>query len=289
MLTYHSPAKVNLVLEVLGKYDGYHQISSIVQAISLCDILNFQLSEELCFKCSEPSLEHHNLVMKAATLLKETTTCSKGAQIELRKHIPFGVGLGGGSSNAATTILALNKLWELELPVSKLIHLASRLGSDVPFFIYGGAALVEGIGEKITPLPSLPPVWFILLVPPLPKIPDKTKQLYGRLNSSHFTTGQFVYASLPSLMQGKIIDPSLMFNVFGKVAFDVFPGLNEYKKKFEEAGAQRVYIAGSGPCLFTIAYEEEEASELRLRLREQKLQCYVASPLPRHDRNNCGG
>ena len=115
MLTVYAPAKINLVLEVLGKDNDYHRISSIVQSIDLCDVLNFQLDEEVCFECDVPSLKRDNLVTRAVTLLKESTKCSLGARIELRKHIPWGVGLGGGSSDAAATRFALNELWEFRL------------------------------------------------------------------------------------------------------------------------------------------------------------------------------
>ena len=278
MLTVYAPAKINLILEVLGKdNDGYHQISSIVQAINLCDILNFEPAKEISFKCSEPSLEEDNLVTKTAVLLKETTKCDKGARIELHKHIPWGVGLGGGSSDAATTLLTLNELWGLKLPVSELVYLASKLGSDVPFFIYGGTALVEGRGEKVTPLPSLFPTYFVLLVPP-PRIPDKTSLLYSKLDSRYFTEGQFVRAALPSLMQGKAIEPSLMFNAFEKLAFGIFPNLAKYKRKFKEVGASSIHLAGSGPALFTSVYKEEEAKQLCLYLQKQGVECHIALP-----------
>jgi len=280
MLTVYAPAKVNLVLEVLGKHDDYHRISSIVQSIDLCDVLNFQLDEEICFKCDVPSLRSDNLVTRAATLLKESTKCSLGTRIELRKHIPWAVGLGGGSSDAAATILALNELWGLGLPLSELGHLASKLGSDVPFFIHRGTALIEGKGEKITQLPSLPATWFVLLVPPVPKVLDKTKQMYNNLDNAYFTEGQFVQAALSSLRQGRAIDHSLMFNVFKKVAFDFFPGLEKYRKTLEEAGAPGVYLAGSGPCLFTFFSEEKKAGESFSRLKKQGLECYLASSFP---------
>ncbi|GAI49219.1 unnamed protein product, partial [marine sediment metagenome] len=125
------------------------------QAVSLCDVLKFQLAEGISFECSEVSLEQSNLVTRAAMLLKKTTKCDKGVRIRLRKNIPWGVGLGGGSSDAAATLLTLNKLWGLKLSVSELARLAFRLGSNISFFIYGGTALVEGKGEKVTPLPSL--------------------------------------------------------------------------------------------------------------------------------------
>ena len=281
MLTVYAPAKINLVLEVLGKDNDYHRISSIVQSIDLCDVLNVQLDEEIGFECDEPGLKRDNLVAKAATLLKESTKCSLGARIELRKHIPWGVGLGGGSSDAAATLLALNELWGLGLSLSELVHLASKLGSDVPFFIHKGTALVEGRGEKVTPLPSLPSTCFVLLVPPLPKISGKTKQMYNNLRVADFTGGQFVQAALTSLMQGREIDPSLMFNVFEKIAFDFFPGLDKYRKILEEAGAPGVYLAGSGPGLFTFFRGKEEAGELFSRLRKHRLECYLTFSFPR--------
>jgi 4-diphosphocytidyl-2-C-methyl-D-erythritol kinase len=280
VLTVYAPAKINLVLEVLGKDNDYHRISSIIQPIDLCDVLNFQLDEEVCFECAVPGLKRDNLVTQAATLLKESTKCSLGARIELRKQIPWGVGLGGGSSDAAATLLALNELWGLGLPLSELVRLASELGSDVPFFIHKGTALVEGEGEKVTPLPSLSATCFVLLVPPLPKIQGKTMQMYNNLHVADFTGGQFVQRALSSLRQGKAIDHSLMFNVFEKVAFDFFPKLGKYRKTLEEAGAPGVYLAGSGPCLFTFFSEERQAKVISLNLRGQGLECYLTSPFP---------
>ncbi len=280
MLTVYAPAKINLVLEVLGKLNDYHRISGIVQSIDLCDVLNFQPDEAICFECDEPSLKRDNLVTRAATLLKKSTRYSLGARIELRKHIPWGVGLGGGSSDAAATLLALNELWELRLSLPELVQLASELGSDVPFFTHKGTAWVEGKGEKVTPLPSLPSIYFVLLVPPLPKISGKTKQMYGKLNAAHYTEGRFIQQALSYLKQGKAIDHSLMFNVFEMVAFDFFPGLDKYRKTLEEAGAPGVYLAGSGPCLFTFFSEERQAKVISLNLRGQGLECYVTSPFP---------
>jgi len=280
VLTVYAPAKINLVLEVLGKDNDYHQISSIFQSIDLCDVLNFQLDEEVCFECDVPGLKRDNLVTQAATLLKECTKCSLGARIELRKHIPWGVGLGGGSSDAAAALLALNELWGLGLPLSDLVHLASQLGSDVPFFIHKGTALVEGKGEKVTPLPSLPSTCFVLLVPPLPKIQGKTKQMYNNLRVADFTGGQFVQRALSSLRQWKAIDHCLMFNVFEMVAFNFFHGLDKYRKTLKESGAPGVYLAGSGPCLFTFFSEERQAKVISLNLRGQGLECYLTSPFP---------
>jgi 4-diphosphocytidyl-2-C-methyl-D-erythritol kinase len=281
VLTVYAPAKINLVLEVLGKNNDYHQISSIVQSIDLCDVLNFQLEEEIRFECTEPSLKRDNLVTQAAALLKESTKYSLGARIELGKHIPWGVGLGGGSSDAAATLIALNELWRLGLPLSELVHLSSQLGSDVPFFIHKGTALVEGKGEQVTPLPSLPSTSFVLLVPPLPKMSSKTKQMYNHLRVADFTEGQFVEKALKSLKQGKTIQYDLMFNVFERISLDLFPKLDDYRKILNEEGAPRICLAGSGPCLFTFFSEAKQAGELFSRLQKRKLECYLVFSFPR--------
>jgi 4-diphosphocytidyl-2-C-methyl-D-erythritol kinase len=280
MSTAYAPAKLNLVLEVLGKDDDYHRISSIVQCIDLCDVLSFELDEELRFECDVPGLRLDNLVTKAATLLKESTGCSLGARIELHKRIPWAVGLGGGSSDAAATLLALNELWRLGLSTPQLVRLAWRLGSDVPFFVRKGTALVEGKGEKVTPLPPLPPTCFVLFVPPLSKMPDKTKQMYGRLRVADFTGGEFTERALASLLGGKAVDHSLMFNVFERTAFEFFPQLGRYRRIMKEAGAPGACLAGSGPCLFTTFSSKAEAGELFSRLSKQKLECYLTFSFP---------
>jgi 4-diphosphocytidyl-2-C-methyl-D-erythritol kinase len=280
MLTVYAPAKINLVLEVLGKDDDYHRISSVVQSIDLCDVLNFELDKEIRFECDEPALRQDNLVTRAVSLLKESTVCDLGARIELRKHIPWGAGLGGGSSDAAATLLALNELWGLRLPLSRLTRLAFELGSDVPFFIHKGTAVVKGKGEWVCPQPPLPSTTFVLLVPPLPKVPGKTKQMYSSLRVADFTRGEFVEAALLSLRHGERPDPDVMFNAFERVAFDFFPGLEKYRQILEETGAARAYVAGSGPCLFALFSGKEEAAELFSRLKKQGLECYLTYSLP---------
>jgi 4-diphosphocytidyl-2-C-methyl-D-erythritol kinase len=127
----------------------------------------------------------------------------------------------------------------------------------------------------------LPATSFVLLVPPVPKIPGKTKQMYNNLRVADFTGGQFVQQAVASLRQGKAIDHSLMFNVFAKVAFDFFPGLDKYRRTLEEAGALGVYLAGSGPCLFTFFSGKEKAGEVFSRLKKHRLECYLAFSFPR--------
>lgn len=277
MLTALAPAKINLVLEVLGRRnDGYHEILSIFHAIDLCDILVFELDEGISLRSGEPSLEFEdNLVVKAARLLKETTGCRRGVRIKLEKRIPRGVGLGGGSSDAASTLCELNQLWELRLPTSELAKLASKLGSDVSFFVYGGTALMGGRGEKLIQLITHPLTYFVLLIPPLPGMPQKTRQAYTNLRVDHFTKRQFIARALGSLVQHKCINYSFLFNVFEGVAFEFFPGLNEYWERFRQAGAASVHLAGSGPTLFTMFSSEQEARELYQRLQNWGLESYL--------------
>jgi 4-diphosphocytidyl-2-C-methyl-D-erythritol kinase len=279
MLTCMAPAKINLVLEVLGKRDdGYHEIRSLVQTIDLCDVLHFEPANELTFECTEASLQtSDNLVVQAAELLREISGYKKEAKIKLEKRIPWGVGLGGGSSDAAATLSALNRLWKLKLKVSTLMELAARLGSDVPFFMHGGVALIEGRGESVTPLAASMPSWFVLLLPPLPRILNKTKQLYSRLNARHFTAGQFVYRAFKIWSQDSQLSPSLLFNVFDKVAFGAFPGLEDYWSCFEEVGAKYIHVAGSGPALFTPVDSEAQAEKMRSLLIRQGIEAYSVS------------
>ncbi|MBC8274136.1 MAG: 4-(cytidine 5'-diphospho)-2-C-methyl-D-erythritol kinase [Chloroflexi bacterium] len=279
MLTGLAPAKINLVLEVLGKRDdGYHEIRSLVQTISLYDVLSFELAEGISLECTEPSLQSSdNLVVQAAELLREVSGCEKGVKIELEKRVPWNAGLGGGSSDAAAVLLALNKLWGLELTTSGLVGLGAKLGSDVPFFIHKGTALVEGRGERVTPLSTSLPGWFVLLLPPLPQMPGKTQQLYARLDNRHFTQGQFTGKAVEAWSVDSHISPSLLFNVFDEVAFDAFPGLEECWERFEEAGAVGIHLAGSGPALFAPVNSAAKAEELHRRLCQQGLEAYSVS------------
>jgi 4-diphosphocytidyl-2-C-methyl-D-erythritol kinase len=281
MLTYLAPAKINLVLEVLGKRpDGYHEIRSLVQTISLCDVISFEQADVVSLECTEPSLlTFENLVVQAAELLKKTSGYEKGVKIKLEKRIPWDAGLGGGSSDGAITLLALNKLWGLKLTTSDLVKLAAGLGSDVPFFIHGGAALIEGRGEKVTPLEASVPGWFVLLMPPLPKIPGKTQRLYSRLYARHFTDGQFVDKAVKLWSRDKQIPPSLLFNTFDKVAFDAFLGLEDYWRRFEEAGGADIHLVGSGPALFAPINTEAEAEKICGLLCQQGLEAYAVSTI----------
>jgi 4-diphosphocytidyl-2-C-methyl-D-erythritol kinase len=285
MLKVKAPAKINLTLEVLGKRpDGFHNIRSVIQAIDLCDILGFSLSNDIEVKSGTPEfVAEKSLIASAAALLKQAKGCSEGVTIEVEKKIPFASGLGGDSSDAAAVLLGLNQLWPKELNPAQLLELATRLGSDVAFFLQGGTALVEGRGEKVAPLPSLPQSWVVLLIPPLSPIGGKTKKLYAKLKPNHYSDGEITDSMVLGLTRGEV-RPSMLFNTFENVAYSFFPKLKVYKEHFLKLGAENVHLAGSGPTLFSLLDDKSQAEDLYQRCKDQGLKCYLAATLSSLDR-----
>jgi 4-diphosphocytidyl-2-C-methyl-D-erythritol kinase len=270
-------AKINLTLEALAKRDdGYHEIATVIQTISLADTLSFELGDLLELKCNVPGLQSSdNLVLKAAKLLREATGCNKGARIRLYKEIPIAAGLGSGATDAAASLVGLNRIWETNLPPQKLLELAASLGSDVAFFLYGGTVLAKGRGEQVACLPPAPEAWLVLLMPPIDPIPNKTAQLYSKLTTSYFTSGQFTERLVSHLYEGASISASLLYNVFEQVAFDYFPGLSEYSSIFMEAGADTVHLAGAGPCMFTLVSDENSGKAVLCNLEAEGQEAYL--------------
>jgi len=162
-----APAKLNLFLHVVGRReDGYHLLQSVFVLIDWCDTLHFERRADgrLARHDLGPALPEDDLCLRAARLLQAESGTTLGADISIDKRVPWGAGMGGGSSDAASTLLALNRLWALDWPRERLASLGLKLGADVPFFIGGRNAFVEGIGERLTPLP-LPPIWLAVLKP----------------------------------------------------------------------------------------------------------------------------
>jgi 4-diphosphocytidyl-2-C-methyl-D-erythritol kinase len=162
-----APAKLNLFLHVVGRRpDGYHLLQSVFVLIDWCDQLHFERRDDGLLQRHDlgPALPADDLCLRAARALQAASGCSLGADISIDKQLPWGAGMGGGSSDAASTLLALNQLWDLQLPQSRLLELALALGADVPFFVRGQNAWVEGIGEQITPI-ALPEEWFAVVKP----------------------------------------------------------------------------------------------------------------------------
>lgn len=164
-----APAKLNLFLHILGRRpDRYHLLQTVFQFLDIGDELRFTLRGDGAVARARPLAgvpEERDLTVRAARALREATGCQLGADIEVVKRLPMGAGLGGGSSDAATTLVALNRLWDLQLPLPELQRIGLMLGADVPVFVAGRAAWAEGVGERLTPL-ELPEPWYVVLVPP---------------------------------------------------------------------------------------------------------------------------
>ncbi|MBI2873017.1 MAG: 4-(cytidine 5'-diphospho)-2-C-methyl-D-erythritol kinase [Chloroflexi bacterium] len=280
-LHLRAPAKVNLTLEVLGRRpDGYHEVRTVLQAIDLADELTLTPAADLRLeeRPGPAAPPGENLVLRAARLLREHTGGRDGAQITLDKRVPVAAGLGGGSSDAAAALLGLDRLWGLGLDVRELTRLASRLGSDVPFFLRGGTALGMGSGDVIEPLPSLLACWVVLLVPPV-QLAGKTARLYGALTPGDYSDGSCTLKLVEYLYAGMLPSGDLLSNSFDRVAPRLLPELARYWGVLLDAGAPWVHLAGSGPGLFTLVPREEEARSLERRLAGGGLRTYCCRTL----------
>ncbi len=289
MFTILAPAKINLTLEVLGKRpDGFHEIRSVIQTISLCDRLDFQSSEDVIINSDMPGWNaRESLVSKAVSLIQQATGCLKGVTLYITKLIPLLSGLGGDSSNAAAILRGLNKFWGLNLSIGSLLELSRQLGSDVSFFLCGGTALVEGKGEIVTQLTPAPHRWVILVIPPIPRLPGKTKQLYESLTVNHYTDGQITKRLIEELRVSREFDPSLLFNTFENVALKSFSGLDVACEHFKKISAIDVHLAGSGPALYTLVDDRDRAKEVCVLLQKQRLDTFLTETRAemRHPRN----
>jgi 4-diphosphocytidyl-2-C-methyl-D-erythritol kinase len=282
-LTLKARAKVNLTLEVLGRReDGYHDIVSIIQTIDLCDTLTLEPADAISLECDKPELQSpDNLVLKAAYLLKASTGYDWGVRITLMKGIPISAGLGGGSSDAAATLTGLNTLWGLGQSLDELSALAAQLGSDVPFFLHGGTAMVQGKGERVRIMsPAVLPrkdEWLVILKPDI-EVEQKTASLYGRLTDANFTRGALTRKLEARINGGGDTPPQFLFNAFDDVAYEAFPGLESYWNTLYSLGAREIHLAGSGPSLFAPVSRKEVGTALHLMLKHQHgMEAYLAS------------
>jgi 4-diphosphocytidyl-2-C-methyl-D-erythritol kinase len=257
---YRCYAKINLTLEILRRRDdGFHELASLVHTISLADDLRVDPANELLTRVEGLDIDPEtNLVSRAAELLTQETRERRGAELSLVKRIPAAAGLGGGSTDAATTLVALNTLWGSRLGLADLERVAGGLGSDVPFFIKGGAALMRGRGEQLTPLPPIRGQWLVLLVPPH-DISDKTRRLYGALEPSDFSLGTLTQAAAEQVRTGATPAAEQFTNGFTRVAKSVFPGLSEVWKEAEHLARRSFFLSGAGPALFAFAKDRADA------------------------------
>ncbi len=263
-MTVRSFAKINLGLEIVGRRpDGYHDIRTLFQTVTLADELGFEAAPAgvLRLEGDDPSVawDGTNLVHRAARLLLERRGTGPGVRITVKKTVPAGKGLGGGSSNAAATLLALNRMWDLGLDTGELAGLAVRLGADVPFFLQGGLCLGEGVGDRLTRLPDLRPLPCLLVLPPFP---IRTADIYAGVGPT-LTSAAKVGKIVRFLESG---DFGLLENDLERVIFRAHPELEGWKTFFRERGALLAQVSGSGSAVYGLFADAESALEAQRRL-----------------------
>lgn len=274
-------AKLNLTLEVLGRRaDGYHNISTVIQAIDLADELEIRPAADLRVECADPSLNGaDNLVWQAAAALAASCGRRPAAHIHIHKAIPVGMGLGGGSSDAAAALQALNRFWELQRPLSELCRIGAGLGSDVPYFLQGGAALVEGWGEQVAPLPTQTGLGVILICP-RQTLESKTARMYAQLTPAHYSDGGITRRMVANLLAGRQA-ADLLHNVFTEPALSVFPGLPELYNQVWAIAGRRPQLTGAGPALFLLPAAEPDYLRLANALHPATAAAYFVRTIGR--------
>ncbi len=258
-------AKINSFLRILGKRpDGYHELVTLLQTVSLHDDLGFALrnDDQLVLHCDDPAIpvDETNLVLKAAIALRKHLQSSVGAEITLTKRIPAQGGLGGASSNAAVTLFALNALWRANLRVDHLWLIARDLGVDVPFFLVGGRCIGIGTGSTVKPVHD-PPKRSVIVVTPNAKV--ATASAYSALNAASLTTSEsnsILSSSLADMFSAGSGRGPLQ-NDFEGVIFEIEPEIERAKIALLDAGARGALLAGSGSSVFGI-FDDEVTQEI---------------------------
>jgi 4-diphosphocytidyl-2-C-methyl-D-erythritol kinase len=274
-IAYRSYAKINLYLDVLGKRrDGYHNIETIFQTVSLADELVFEDEpSRVSLICSAPELDtpESNLVYRAAMLLKGRTGYPYGARIQLEKRIPIAAGLAGGSGNAAATLVALNSLWDLRLAQARIHELALELGSDVPYCVIGGTVAATRRGEEMQHLPDLCATWFVLLHPPLAvsasRVYNSPELQYSREQPFAGRTRRFREA-VHAVPRGDLAQ--IVFNRMEGPVFAGHPQLAEAKQRLLDAGCLAAAMSGSGSTLFGVCLTKNDAARVAEMFHDYK-------------------
>lgn len=266
-----APAKLNLRLKITGlRPDGYHELISIMVPIDLFDLLEFSVTSQGRIKLSCEGLavptDENNLARKAARSFLSQAGIQQGISIKLVKNIPVAAGLGGGSSDAAATLLALNKMWSRPLNPSQLHELAIQLGADVPFFLRCEPSIATGIGEILKPLKKWPKFWYVIVTPPLQ---ISSSWAYGNLKLE-LTEGE--YDSIVKSLRDKPLRIShLLENDLEKVTSASFPIIETIKARLVDAGAEGALMTGSGPSVFGVFPSLDRAMGAKQSLISQNL------------------
>ena len=276
-----SRAKINLSIDVLGKReDGYHLVEMIMQTIDLYDIIKIKelKCNEIIIKSnsSDIPLDENNIVYKAAKLIKETFNINKGIEIFIDKYIPIAAGMAGGSSNAAAVLVGLNKLWNLQLSEEELKSLGFKLGADVPFCIVGNAALAQGVGEELTYIKGLSKDVSILVCKP--ELFVSTKDVYGGLDLNNLKQRPNNKLLIEYLKDDNIEGVSNnMVNVLETVTSKMHEEINDIEKIMNENKALGSMMSGSGPTVFGIYKNIEDALKGKKELLKKYKQVYVVN------------
>jgi 4-diphosphocytidyl-2-C-methyl-D-erythritol kinase len=277
-LIVKSYAKINLSLDVLGRRaDGYHLVSMVMQSVNLYDMLVFEKSDNLSINCNNKDipLDENNLIMKAALILKDKYGGS-GAEIFLNKKIPIAAGLAGGSSNAAATLHALNKLWKLNLNKKDLKEIALLLGADVPFFIEGGTKLSEGIGERLKDLKA--PKMSVLIVNPAINI--STAEVYKRYDDLNIINNNYTKKMIKAINSGNIYNiAEKLGNDLERVTINMYPVIEKIKTDMAELGAIGTLMSGSGSTVFGIFDEDKLLQNAEKEFNKRGFFAYIANTI----------
>ncbi len=261
MKTLHlqAPAKVNLRLDVLGRRpDGYHDLRMIMQRIDLCDEIDITLTDTpgIRVSCGRQGVPDgpRNIAWRAADALLRMADQPPGIDITISKNIPVAAGLGGGSSDCATVLMGVNELLGIGLSDGRLMEIGAKLGADVPFFIFKKSAIAEGIGERLTPLDGLPPMWLVLVNP---NIHVSTAWVYQNLQLTMTKVPHiipFLYRSVKDVC-------AVLANDLETVTIKSFPLIGEIKEMLLMAGAHGALMSGSGPTVFGLFTDEDGARQ----------------------------
>lgn len=258
MMKILSPAKINLHLKVLRKRnDGYHDIATLFQKISIFDEISLRSREEgIIVRCPGSTLPENedNLVYRAARAIFEQSAYRAGIEITVKKRIPVAAGLGGGSSNAAAVLIALNQMLGFSYTSNQLMKIGVKLGADVPFFISGNAAWAFGIGDRLKPVEGLPFLWFVLVNP---AFPVSTKTVYEKLNLR--LTKRTIHYRVPRFYTTADLISGLR-NDLETVTVTLHPVLHRVKELLVRFGALGALMSGSGPTVFGV-FERKEAAQ----------------------------
>ncbi len=284
-LTLRSYAKVNFALDVLRRReDGYHEVKMVMQTIGLYDQIQVKTcSDGIRITCNLSYLpvDKKNLAYQAAQAFFERTGQRGGAEIYLEKQIPVAAGLAGGSGNAAAVLLALNKLYQTGLSKQELAEIGLAIGADVPYCIYGGTMLAEGIGEQLTRLTPMPHLYVVLVKP---KRSISTKKVYGMLDMKQVTGHPDITGMIQAIEQGNRKEIAIrMFNVLQQVTEHMYPKIKEICSALMELGAEGTIMSGSGPTVFGVFEQEKAAQSAYQKIRSHYQDVFFTETIPERD------